>query len=67
MLNTLLAENDNTNVLLLDKHNEVQKLRRHDLTGQSPIESLFTFLETFQNEEERAMKSSSSCECSTTV
>jgi hypothetical protein len=51
MLNTLLAEKDDTNVLLSDIRNEVQKLRRRDLAGQSPIESLFTFLETFEADE----------------
>ncbi|KAF1938920.1 hypothetical protein EJ02DRAFT_313246, partial [Clathrospora elynae] len=48
MLNTLLAESgNNTQLRLYDIKNEVAKLRRFDLAGQTPIEALLTFLDDF--------------------
>ncbi|KAF1940153.1 hypothetical protein EJ02DRAFT_299479, partial [Clathrospora elynae] len=46
MLNTFLAESvTSTNLKLYDINNEVQKLRRFDLAGQTEIEALLSFLE----------------------
>jgi hypothetical protein len=51
MLNTLIAENNRVTVRLSDVRNEIQKLRRVELAGQTPIESLLHFLETFKNDD----------------
>jgi hypothetical protein len=46
MLNTFLAESvTGTNLKLYDINNEVQKLRRFDLAGQTEIKALLSFLE----------------------
>ena len=57
MLNTLLAESgNNTQLRLYDINNEVAKLRRFNLAGQTPIKALLTFLDDFEITEENSEK-----------